>query len=346
MQDHRRRSKPSNTSGYTFEHDWLAAPKIKFSETNPFDIERKEGASRNDAHGHSEYRGHRGSGVVGHRTNYEDSREMLDTMDANYKRGNQTLENERRLSEYREKLLGEITSYMKNQCDENGGHRVHEKGDNSRRKSYDNSYLPKEMYHRDSISEHGYQKSKVNSYLDFMHSDRSSASMDRNIVHIDSNNIDEFFIPSESSDRCREGERARKGDDRASRHRTRQSSVWPIQQPVMTVQSLLVNNEKKERARSDSYETMDVDKKKTDAALDLLYQNDLFMSIQETGDASTVQPGIVLLLLYPSKQCWFVLGGGGYRNQPVSLSIFLISATPSIILVRQNNPWRPFKGGN
>ena len=345
MQDHRRRSKPSNTSGYTFEHDWLAAPKIKFSETNPFDIDRKEGASRNDAHGHSEYRGHRGSGVVGHRTNYEDSREMLD---ANYKRGNQTLENERRLSEYREKILGEITSYMKNQCDGNGGHRVHEKGDNSRRKSYDKSYLPKEMYHRDSISEHGYQKSKVDSYVDFMHSDRSSASMDRNIVNIDSNDIDEFFISSESSDRCREVERVRKGDDRISRDRTGQSSVWPVQQPVMTVQSLLVNNEKKERARSDSYETMDVDKKKTDAALDLLYQNDLFMSIQETGDASTVQPGIVLLLLYPQQTVLVCFGGGGgYWNQPVvSLSIFLISATPSIILVRQKHPRRPFKGGN
>lgn len=235
----------------------MSAPKINFSQINSFETVHPSSRMCSDT-----------DSQKCARENYsrtleitQDNVHTKDILDSIFKRENQEFQHEKRLSEYRNKILGEIKSYMKTHSV--AGQVVEGRGGNSTGYHKSSQYRGREGCQSGSEDMRG-----DNSYYSLVNTDTDGCSMN------------EFFISSA----C---------DYKRSPQQNHRSSVTMTTHgsPLMSVEELLTCNEDIGRDKSIPYEAMMVDKRSEEEAVGLLQQNDFLMSIQEAGDASNVQTG-------------------------------------------------------
>lgn len=290
IQDHCRRS--TSNRGYSFAQQWLSQPTINFSDINPFkplNTDTNLGVFR-DRSPCKNIESRRDCDI-------STTKNLLDSV---YRRKSHLYENEKRLAEYRQKILNEITSYMKTHC--SGGQHDH-KGDNfSRNVNCDRRENSSCNITREKADRHEYRELHPNRYLDYLD---ESSRRNKDIFSIcqstDRNNNDEFFIRGAG-----DYSSSAKSPSSAGSGRVR-DSMETASPPVLTVEALLSLNEAQGRRQAQykalerpdtGHEDMQVDKRSTRGdALRMLQQNDFLMSVQESGDASSTDTGFKFAIL-------------------------------------------------
>lgn len=250
MAIHGHRKHSIDNCGYIFNQNCMLAPKINILDVNPFHSQRIGLKNCN-----SEY-----SVLPGNIFCQGKSDGIDGTSDEHFevrcRRGSEVYENERRLNEYRRKILKELSTFMETRCE------PQERGDNYA--GFDGRFL-----HKNLIAE---RSGAVNEEKRLL-----SDSLYR-----DPNNNEEFFIRGN-------------GVSSMEKLETKSGVVNICPQGITTTPmspfSLLTMNEARKKTWALGYEAMDVDRRSNREVMGLIPQNDLLMSIQESGHSTVMDAG-------------------------------------------------------
>lgn len=250
MAIHGHRKHSVDNCGYTFNQNCMLEPKTNVLDVNPFHSQRTDVKNCK-----SEYSVLPANIFCQGKSDGID-RTSNEHFEVRYRRGSEVYENERRLNEYRRKILKEISTFMETGCEPK------ERGDNFA--GFDSRFL-----HTDMMAE---RSGAVNEEKRLL-----SDSLFR-----DPNNNEEFFI---------------RGNGISSKEKSEikpgvvNISPQGITTTPMSPFSLLTMNEARKKTWALGYEAMDVERRSNREVMGLIPQNDLLMSIQESGDSAVMDTG-------------------------------------------------------